>query len=277
MFGQIYYHGTIRKYVVYFGTIFNDIYLTRTDSTGLGNQEQTMKVPLGYGPKDKFLARLQGNPELDRPIAIQLPHMAFEIVNFQYDSDRKRTTTGKVSNISSLDSNKKNFQYNPVPYNFIFKLYIMVKNADDGTRIIEQILPSFTPEFVSTLNLNPDLSQQFDVPLILNAIEQEDTYEGNFETRRALIWTLTFTMKGYLFGPTRSSGVIKQTEIHIEIPNGNVADATELTPSSGLHITIKPGLTIGGLPTSNAILSIDKSLIKSTDNYGFIMDFQDNG
>lgn len=275
MFGQIYNHGTLKKYVIYFGTLFNDIYLTRDNPDG--TRDQTMKVPINYGPKEKFLARLKANPDLNRPVAIQLPRMSFEITNFQYASERKLTSIGRITATNPADHTKKNNQYNPVPYDIQFTLYVMVKNAEDGTRIIEQILPYFTPEWTSTLKIDTDLGIEYDVPVVLNSVHQEDTYEGNFETRRAIIWTLTFTMKGYIFGPTRSSNIIKQTEINIAVPSGDVATANTTTAASNIHITIKPGLMANGSPTSNAALSIDKSLILPTDNYGFIIDFQENG
>lgn len=249
------------------------MWLTRDDREG--NRVQTMKVPLNYGPKEKFLARLEGNPDLNRPIAIQLPRMAFEIINFAYDPSRKFNTLGRISSNDPTDPSKKRYQYNPIPYDIEFSLYIMVKNAEDGTRIVEQILPFFAPEWTATLNLNPDLGIKYDVPVILNSISQEDTYEGNFETRRAIIWTLNFTMKAYIFGPTRTSSVIKQTEVNIKIPEGPVDEALPSTPNT-VEITITPGLTANGEPTSNASLSIDSNLIKSTDNYGFIIDFVEN-
>lgn len=275
MFGQIWNHGTIRKYVIYFGTLFNDVWLTRDDSAG--DRVQTMKVPLNYGPKEKFLARLEGNPNLDRPIALQLPRMSFEIINFAYDPNRKFSTIGKISSVDPLDPSKARYQYNPIPYDIEFSLYIMVKNAEDGTRIVEQILPFFAPEWTATLNINPELGIKYDVPVVLNSISQEDTYEGDFITRRAIIWTLNFTMKAYIFGPTRTGNIIKQAEVNIKIPEAGVSvdDAPPTTPNT-IEITITPGLTANGEPTSNASLSIDKSEIKATDNYGFIVDFQEN-
>jgi hypothetical protein len=272
MFGQIYNHKTIRKYVIYFGTLFNNIYVTRDDKDG--NRVQTMKVPLSYGPKEKFLARLEGNPGLDRAIAIQLPRLAFEITDFKYAPDRKLTTIGRVAVANPTNPNNKIYQYNPVPYDLEFTLYLMVKNAEDGTQVIEQILPFFTPEWTATLKLNPDLDIKYDVPIILNNISQQDTYEGDFLTRRAIIWTLKFTMKGYIFGPTRSGPVIKQAEIHIDIPEGSI-DATPTSPTV-MDITVTPGMLANGSPTSNSILTIDKDYISSSNNYGFIIDFQEN-
>lgn len=275
MFGQVWNHGTLRKYVIYFGTLFNEVILTRDDAEG--NQVAYMKVPLNYGPKEKYLARLEGNPNLDRPIAITLPRMAFEMMDIRYAADRKLPTTNKLRTTGTTPDSAK-YQYNPVPYDMIFNLYIMVKNAEDGTRIVEQILPFFAPEWTATLNINPDLGIKYDVPVVLNSVKSEDTYEGSFETRRALIWTLQFTMRGYLFGPTKESKIVKQSEINLIVPNGQtiaegIANTTLLNT---VEITAIPGLTANGNPTSNAAASIDKSEILSTDDYGFIIDIQEN-
>ena len=275
MFGQVFNHGTLRKYVIYFGTLFNEVILTRDDSEG--NQVAYMKVPLNYGPKEKYLARLDGNPTLDRPIAITLPRMAFEMMDIRYAPDRKLTTTGKLRTTGTTPDSAK-YQYNPVPYDMLFNLYIMVKNAEDGTRIVEQILPFFAPEWTATLNINPDLGIKYDVPVILNSVKNEDTYEGNFETRRALIWTLQFTMRGYLFGPTKETNLIKQSEINILVPNRQTITEGIANTSllNAVEMTTIPGLTANGNPTSNATISIDKSEILSTDDYGFIIDIQEN-
>jgi T4-like virus Myoviridae tail sheath stabiliser len=275
MFGQNFSHNTIKKYVVLFGSLFNNIIIQRDNAEG--DIIQTFKVPLGYGPKEKYLARAEGNPDLERPIAMQLPRMSFEITNMEYDALRKVASINKVVATDPTDPNKKRYQYSPVPYNFQFTLYIMVKNAEDGTRIIEQILPFFTPDLTSTLNLNPELGGKYDIPIIIDQVTTTDSYEGPFEERRAIIWSITFTLKGYLFGPTRTSNIIKQTEINIKlVPTSmSINDANSSISTAAEIITI-PGLTAAGEPTSNAALSIDKDLIVSTDNYGFITDFIEN-
>lgn len=282
MFGQIWNNETIRKYVIYFGTLFNQVYVQRDDSNG--NVVQTMKVPLHYGPRDKFLARLDGNPSLTRPIAITLPRMSFEIINISYDPTRKLTTTGMVTSPDSSDPNKARYQYNPVPYDLEFSLYIMVKNQEDGTRIVEQILPFFTPEFTATLNLNPDLGIKHDIPLILNSVSQEDTYEGNFETRRAIIWTLSFTMKAYMFGPSRSRAIIKEIDLNYR-PTARAIDLDLVDPADpvydGESMQITPGLYANGSPANwyGDATAAGRPTVQSTttvssdDNYGFMVDF----
>ena len=237
-----------------------------------------MKVPLNYGPKEKFLARLQGNPDLNRPIAMQLPRMAFEMKDIRYAADRKLPSIGRLAVPNPDSTSSSNFTYNPVPYDIFFDLYIMVKNAEDGTRIIENILPYFTPEWTASLNLIPEIDRRWDIPVILNQANILDTYEGDFISRRAIIWTLSFTMKGYLFGPVRDGSIIKEVDVNINIPPTDITIDTANTSNTPntVSITITPGLTANGEPTSNASLSIDKDLITANDNYGYIIDFSEN-
>ena len=273
MFGRTWKHRTLRKYIIYFGTLFDNVYITRENNTG--ETVSTMKVPLNYGPKEKYLARLEGNPDLQRPIAITLPRMSFEMTGIMYAPERKIVTTNKIVYIDPVEGVK--YQYAPVPYDILFSLSIMVKNAEDGTRIVEQILPYFTPQWTSTLNILPEMDYKLDVPVILNNVSMEDTYEGNFETRRAIIWTLDFTMKGQLFSPTIqpnagasgnqfNAGLITQAITNV-IAQASNEDATTT-------ITVTPGLDANGNPTSNASISIGRDNIKPTDDYGYIIDFE---
>lgn len=275
MFGQTWSHNTIRKYIILFGTLFDNLYITRENSTG--ETIQTLKIPLSYGPKEKFLARINMDSGLDRPVATVLPRMSFELVTMNYASERKLNTINKMSKITSTDKNQMQYQYSPVPYDFSFQLAIMVKNAEDGTKIIEQILPYFTPEWTATVNLMPEVSGKYDIPIVLNDISSEDTYEGDFTTRRALIHTLTFTMKGYLFGPTRKSEVIKEIDVNIRIPKETTVPlvANTLTGKSAI-INIQPGMLANGSPTSNAALSVANDQINANNNYGFLIDFTEN-
>ena len=275
MFGQTWSHNTIRKYIILFGTLFDNLYITRENSTG--ETIQTLKIPLSYGPKEKFLARINMDSSLDRPVATVLPRMSFELITMNYASERKLNTINKMSKITSTDKNQMQYQYSPVPYDFSFQLAIMVKNAEDGTKIIEQILPYFTPEWTATVNLMPEVSGKYDIPIVLNDISSEDTYEGDFTTRRALIHTLTFTMKGYLFGPTRKSEVIKEIDVNIRIPKETTVPlvANTLTGNSAV-INIQPGMLANGSPTSNAALSVANDQINANNNYGFLIDFTEN-
>ena len=263
-----FFHGTIRKYIVAFGTIFNNIYINRINSTG--ETVQSMKVPLAYGPKEKFLARIDGDPLLSKPIAMTLPRIAFEIVNISYDSERKLNTLNR--SVSQVASNTAQmlYQYQSVPYNIGITLDIMAKNNDDATRIVEQILPYFTPQWNMTLNLIPNLGMNIDVPVILNTTSLQDTYEGDYNNRRVIVWSLGFTLKAQLFGPIHKGGLIKQsiTNFYVSSNTDNVVG----TPVSE-KVTITPGLLANGSPTSNSSLSVDISLIEADDNYGYIIDF----
>ena len=257
MFGLTFGHGTMRKYIIYFGTLFNNIWVKRYDSGG--NLIQNMKVPLNYGPREKFLARLDGNPDLQRPIAMQLPRMSFEITGVYYDAARKLPMTNKITAPDPSDPNGVLYQYMPVPYNIDITLSIMVKNAEDGTYIIEQILPYFNPMWSATLNLVPEMGIKHDIPITLDNVVCEDTYEGDFMTRRAIIWTLNFTLKGYFFGPSISAntGIIKEIDTNISIPPGNVLMeyATQNNSPPSVSLEIFPAQYSNGQPanSNNAI------------------------
>lgn len=210
-----FYHGLIRKYVVYFGTLFNDITIEREDSDGTLVQDFT--VPISYGPKQSFIARLDQDPTLNKSVALTLPRMSFEIIDFDYDPTRKLSSTGRITKQNVNFPNTIDSVYNPVPINIKFSLAIYSKNAEDGFKILEQIIPYFTPEWTSTLNILPEMNVQVDVPVVLNEINMVDRYEGSYEgmNRRYIIHTLTFTMKGYLFGPTSRSNLIKRAIINL--------------------------------------------------------------
>lgn len=264
MFAQTFYHGHLRKYVVLFGTLFNDIYINRVDRDD-GKQLNTIKVPITYAPKDKLLARVDGDPNLDRPVAQILPRMAFELTSLSYSPSRKLSTVKKgYVKQDALSPERLKYIYNPVPYDLNFSLYVAVKNTEDGTRILEQILPYFTPEWTTTIKLIPELDVILDIPTVLTSVTSQDTYDGSYVDRRALIWTLDFSMKGYIFGPVKKSEVITLANVNFYTTIDNEAPVEE-------NITITPGLTSNGQPTSNAQLTIDRSLISSNSNYGYII------
>lgn len=275
MFGSTWNHDTLRKYVILFGTLFNNIYITRDNTAG--QPIQTMKVPLSYGPKEKFLARLDANPSLSNKVGVVLPRISFEMTSFTYDSERKLNTLNKIykqpTNNGTDDSVV--YQYMPVPYNITFDMSILVKNAEDGTRIIEQILPYFTPDWTASVNLIPEVNGTFDIPIILNDVNVVDSYEGSFEERRAIIWNLSFTMKGYIFGPTKKSGLIKHVQANMRLTDSPTT-ANAFTTAQTVVVTARPGLTANGQPTTNTALTIDYIDIKSSDNYAFINEFEEN-
>ena len=212
MLGQQFYHETMRKVVVAFGTIFNNINIVRTNSSGAVTQ--SMKVPLAYGPKQKFLTRLREDPNLNKKVSLTLPRIGFEISGISYDSSRKLNSIQKLKKVnSSTDGKTMSSQFMPVPYNMDFELFIMAKSSDDALQIVEQILPFFQPDYTITLNDNTSMGTTRDVPIILNNVTYSDEYEGSFEDRRVLTYTLTFTAKFYLYGPVTDQKVIKQVQV----------------------------------------------------------------
>ena len=211
MLGQQFYHETIRKVIVSFGTMFNDINLVRKDSDG--NISKSMKVPLAYGPREKFLVRLREDADLSKTVAITLPRIGFEIANLSYDPTRKLNRVQKFKKVKGSKASQLDTQFMPVPYNIDIELFVMAKQSDDALQIVEQILPYFQPDYTFTINDQPDMGIKRDVPIILNSISYEDNYQGDFTTRRALIYTLSFTAKFYLYGPVTSSKVIKTVQV----------------------------------------------------------------
>ena len=254
-------HQTIRRYIALFGSYFDDITVQRYDRNG--NHIQTLGVPIAYGPKQKWLVRLDADANLDRDIAVQVPRMGFELTSISYDPERKLNTTQKNFYVSSSDNTVNKTQYVPIPYNIDIILSIYVKNAEDGTQIVEQILPYFRPEWNNSVNLIPEMNIAMDVPTILNSVDIEDTYESDFLNRRALIWNMNFTMKGYLFGPVSTSGVITRTQIDFHA-NTDISNSARVA-----RVVTVPGLLANGSTTTNSSASISRNLIKSTDDYGF--------
>ena len=212
MLGQQFYHETMRKVVVAFGTMFNNIQLVSKDYDG--NIIQTMKVPLAYGPRGKFLVRLDADADLgSKTSSITLPRIGFEINNLSYDPARKLNRVQKFRKVKGDNSDQLDTQYMPVPYNLDFELYILAKQSDDALQIVEQILPYFQPDYTITMNDMAAMGIKKDVPVILNSISYEDDYQGEFQNRRALIYSLSFTAKFYLYGPVTSSSVIKTATV----------------------------------------------------------------
>lgn len=263
MFGKVFYHDTIRKYVILFGTLFNNVYIVKGNGT---DTTQTIRVPIAYGPKQKFLTRLTQDPNLDRPTAIQLPRMGFEMTNISYAGERKLPTINRITVQDPDNTNKLAYQYMPVPYDIEFSLYVMVKQAQDGTRILEQILPYFTPDWTATLNLDPSMQHKYDIPVILNDVSVEDTYEGNFTERRALIWTLKFTLKGYIFGPTRKQGPIKTSIINL-YTIGSGQDMNTVAGNSQLYETVTTYPTMAGKTLGQITAEDDYAITQTIEQF----------
>lgn len=210
MLGSYFYHEIIRKTIIGFGTLFNGISIKHKDSNG--NVISDQRVSLAYGPKQKFLARLDQQANLNKSVQITLPRMSFEMTNLEYDPSRKAGITQTFKTTTNSQMKKV---YMPVPYNIGFDLSIMCKLNDDALQIIEQILPYFQPSFNISINLVDSIGEKRDIPIVLNSIAFQDDYEGDFSSRRALIYTLKFTAKTYLFGAIADSpeGLIKKVQV----------------------------------------------------------------
>ncbi len=214
MFGHDFYHGTIRRYVIMFGNLFNEMQIARFDANG--NRIQNLNVPISYGPKQRFIERVQADPTLNRSVSVTLPRLSFALASMNYAPARKLNSTLKFRKGTNDAYNKFTSAFAPVPYDFNFSLGVMVKNSEDGTQIIEKILPFFTPDFTVTMKVLPEIGVNLDIPIELMGISSDDTYEGDFDTsRRVLTWDLEFLVKGYLFGPTTQSGYIANAEVNI--------------------------------------------------------------
>ena len=248
MFGRYSYNQTLRKMTIAFGQIFNNIQIKRKDSSD--NVIQTIKVPLAYAPKEKFIVRLTQQPDLlDKQFATVLPRMGFEISGIEYDPSRKlnklqKFRKPKTDGSTSDQTNKMDFNYSPVPYNITYKLFIFTATAENGLQIVEQIVPYFQPDYTVTINMVPDLGIKRDVPIIIGDIQYEDSYDGNFETRRAVIYTMTFTAKTYLYGPATAGGIVRK--VQSDLGTDSVSKAREerivITPDPS---TAKPGDDFG--------------------------------
>ncbi len=210
MLGTYYYHQIIRKTIIAFGTLFNDIHIQHKDADN--DVISDLKVPLAYGPIQKFLAKIQQQQELSKPVAITLPRMSFEMTSISYDNTRKAgvTQTFKASDGENL---KKVFM--PVPYNIGFQLSLIAKLNDDALQVVEQILPFFQPSFNLTVDLIESIGEKRDIPVVLDNVSFQDDYEGDFSTRRTLIYTFNFTAKTYLFGPISATtdGLIRKVQV----------------------------------------------------------------
>jgi hypothetical protein len=230
---EYFYHEILRKTVIAFGTLFNDIDIKHTNSSD--NVVSVIKVPLAYGPTQKFLARLEQSPNLSKPTQITLPRMSFEFTGITYDSSRKVTTTQQFTVSDSTNGSVTKKSYMPVPYNMQFELSIMSKLNDDALQIVEQILPYFQPAYNLTVTLvNNGIDEKRDIPIVLENVTMQDDYEGNFTTRRVLLYTLRFTAKTYLFGPvsTATSDIIRTSKINYLTGTDTTNTTRELTYAS---------------------------------------------
>ena len=213
MLGTYSYNEIIRKTIIAFGTLFNEVYIKHEEQDG--TDYSFIKVPIAYGPIQKFLARIEQVPDLKKRVAITLPRMSFEMTGIQYDSSRKSSTMQTFKTIDKSNNNELTKVFMPVPYNVNIRLSIMSKLNEDALQIVEQILPYFQPHFNLTVDLVSSIGEKRDIPMILERITMDDQYEGDFTTRRILIYTLDFTAKTYLFGPVGNGNeaLIKQVQV----------------------------------------------------------------
>ena len=267
MLGHIFFHDLIRKYVVTFGTLFNDIKLRRTNR--LGAVVQTIEVPLTYGPRDKFVTRLQQDPDLSAQTGLTLPRISFEIVRMGFDPSRQLPATNKI--IHDGQANKVKRVFTQVPYDIQFALNVYSMTNEDGVRIVEQILPFFVPQFAPTVQLLDEPEMKMDIPIILNGITTQDLYDGSFEQRRVLVHTMDFLMKAYMIGPVVEKPLILFANTNFRIDGFNSAIGTSNNDVEAFRF--RPGQFANGLPTSNGALSVAANTILPNSNFGVITTF----
>ena len=262
MLGNYFYHQIIRKTVIAFGTLFNDIHVRHDD--GAGNVISEMKVPVAYGPRQKFLARITQQAELNKATQITLPRMSFEINNISYDATRKAGITQTFKAADTDDGGKMKKVFMPVPYNLGFELNILVKQQDDGLQILEQILPFFQPGFTLSIDLVKSIGEKRDIPMILNSISQQDDYEGDFSTRRALIYTLSFTAQTFMFGHIAKTpeGLIRKVQLDY------YSDSNTRTAKRVQRYTVVPKAK-KDYNEDNVIDTADEPFIEPGDDFGF--------
>lgn len=254
MFGARFHHSLTKKYVAIFGTLFNDIVITRDDG-------KTLRVPMSYGPTQKFLSPRQEDPDHNAP-AVVLPRLAFEFTSYAYDPERNLTLMPQFR--ATRDANTEFVNMTPAPYNLEFNLYVMAKTLSDGYKIVETILPYFKPTFTVSAHLLDGVPNSYDVPIVLNSVSCQDDYESSFEQGRMIVWTLSFTIKGFFFGPNVDRKIIKfvdtRTYATME-PDALVAE----------RATVFPGMTPEYQPTTDPDETIPWQDISADDDWAAIV------
>ena len=258
MLGSHFYNQIVRKNIIAFGTLFNNIEMKSTDPD-TGEVLEAQKVPLAYGPKQKFLVRLTDTST--SKVSITLPRLYFEMTGIDYDSTRKTSPIQKYKTIIDGNGGEVRVQYVPVPYNLSFELGVIAKSQDDALQITEQILPYFQPSFSITLNMIPDMNEKRDVAIVLNNVSYEDEWDDSFYERRYIIYTLNFTVKTYLYGPYNTSDVIKKAIIHETLGDKAVNRRT-------ITRTYTPKATTD-INTDGIIDEADTALLDAGDDFGF--------
>ena len=258
MLGTQFYNQAVRKTVISFGTLFNNIELKKIVD---GQVMEVEKVPLAYGPKQKFLYRLQGNPTDGKKVAITMPRIYFEMTGIDYDPSRKTPATQKYKTVINDEGNEVRTQYVPVPYNISFEVGILCKSQDDGLQILEQILPFFQPSFSMSLKFIPDMDEVRDVAVVLNNVDFDDDWEDDFSTRRSITYSMQFTCKSYIYGPYTKADVIRKSRI-IE----TIGDTAVNKRHVELSYTPKAKTDIN---QDGQITAADDALVTADDDFGF--------
>ena len=263
MLGTQFYNQAVRKTVISFGTLFNNIELKKVVD---GQVLEIEKVPLAYGPKQKFLYRLQGNAADGKKVAITMPRIYFEMTGIDYDASRKTPATQKYKTVINDEGNEVRTQYVPVPYNISFEVGILAKSQDDGLQILEQILPFFQPSFSMSIKFIPDMDEVRDVAIVLNNVDFDDDWEDDFTTRRSITYSMQFTGKSYIYGPYTKADVIRKSRIIETIGDTNVNKRhVELayTPKAKTDIN-----------QDGQVTAADDALVTADDDFGFNEGFE---
>ena len=219
---NIFYHAITRKIIVAFGSLFSDIKVERKNQDAV---EQTIAVPISYAPKEKWLVRIDQDPTLNNHTYISLPRMSFEITGMTYDATRKTNKLGYITcGDGTSDTMKKT--YAPSPWNMDVSLYILTKTQEDALQIVEQIIPYFSPEYTLSIKAIPESNIIMDIPIILDSVTIQDDYDGDFQQRRFVTYTINFTLKMNMYGPVSSGKVITNTIIDVSDPDGAFAGFT---------------------------------------------------
>lgn len=266
-----FYRQSMKRCAAAFMSLFTDVYIQKFDGDGV--VQSTIQVPIAYGPRQKWLGRLEGNPDLNRPVGIKLPRMGAEIIGMNYAADRKLSSMKKyvatyslannvvTANTANGDPSNASFVYVPIPMDIQWRLDVMTQSTDDSNQIIEQILPFFTPEWVNRVRLVDELGIEFNMPVVFNNMSLYDTYkDGDNNSRRIMIWSFMFTMKAYFIGPPHTRKIIKISKADVYLANSNTWIAEANT---------SPGLLANGSPTTNAAASISPLLINVDDDWAY--------
>jgi hypothetical protein len=231
--GQTFYHGVLRKTIVAFGSLFSNIKIERklkeftAEYGNAGDTIQTVDVPIAYAPKEKWIIRVDSDPTLENQVYTTLPRLSFEVTSISYDPTRKVNRMNKLVCVGT--DGQRDQVFSPVPYNIEVSLYAISKTQEDCLQIVEQILPYFTPEFTLSLNIVPEMNIIQDIPIILNSVSIQDDYDGDFQTRRFVTYTMTFTLKVNLFGPVSKTGIIQTVQAAVSTNQAFDGDTTTFT------------------------------------------------